>query len=414
METARVPVAQRSNHHAPKLQVPFHRASVGEQEARAASEVIRSGWLTMGPRTFEFEEKFANYVGARYAVAVSTGTAALHLALEAAGVHAGDEVLLPTTTFTATAEAVIYLGARPVLVDIDPVTMNLDPADAAQRITPKTKAIIPVHFAGQPCDMQRIHLLARMHNLRVIEDAAHALPAEYQRKRVGEISEFTCFSFYATKTLTTGEGGMITTGNALAAERMRLMRLHGIEHDAWKRYRADGGWHYNVLQSGFKYNLTDIQSAIGLVQLAKCDVMRKARQFIAERYSKAFSAFVELLIPAVLPDRGSSYHLYVLRLRLDLLTKDRNSFIQELQSRGVACSVHFIPLHMHPYYQQEYGYRMGQFPRAEREYQACLSLPIYPDMTEEEIRWVIRSVSETTAAFRSPRVAVPVSPCATA
>jgi len=412
MQTVHLPAALRSKDHSPKLRVPFHRASVGEEEVQAASEVIRSGWLTMGPKTFEFEKKFADYVGARYAIAVSTGTAALHLALEAAGVQAGDEVLLPTNTFTATAEAVIYLGARPVLVDIDPVTMNLDPADAAQRITPKTKAIIPVHFAGQPCDMDEIHTLARAHDLRVIEDAAHALPAEYQGRRIGGISEFTCFSFYATKTLTTGEGGMITTGNPLAADRMRLMRLHGIERDAWKRYRADGSWHYNVLESGFKYNLTDFQSAIGLVQLAKCDVMRKARQFISERYSAAFAAFEELLIPAAPPDRISSYHLYVLRLRLALLTEGRNAFIQELQSRGVVCSVHFIPLHMHPYYQREFGYRAGQFPRAEREYHACLSLPIYPDMTEEEIRWVITCVSETTADFRNPRVAVPVSPFA--
>jgi perosamine synthetase len=258
--------------------------------------------------------------------------------------------------------------------------------------------------------MEQIHALAQAHNLRVIEDAAHALPADYRGKRVGGISEFTCFSFYATKTLTTGEGGMITTDNSLAADRMRLMRLHGIEHDSWKRYRADGNWHYNVLQSGFKYNLTDFQSAIGLVQLAKCDVMHKARRFIAERYSATFAAFEELVIPAVQPDRGSSYHLYVLRLCLDLLTKNRNSFIQELQRRGIACSVHFIPLHMHPYYQREYGYRVGQFPRAEREYEACLSLPIYPGMTEEEIRCVVTAVSETTAAFRSPRVTVPVSP----
>jgi perosamine synthetase len=410
MQNPYLAAVQSSKDRPPKLQVPFHRASVGEEEVQAASEVIRSGWLTMGPKTFEFEEKFANYVGARYAVAVSTGTAALHLALEAAGVQAEDEVLLPTTTFTATAEAVIYLGARPVLVDIDPLTMNLDPEDAAQRITPKTRAIIPVHFAGQPCDMEQIHALAQAHNLRVIEDAAHALPADYRGKRVGGISEFTCFSFYATKTLTTGEGGMITTDNSLAADRMRLMRLHGIEHDSWKRYRADGNWHYNVLQSGFKYNLTDFQSAIGLVQLAKCDVMHKARRFIAERYSATFAAFEELVIPAVQPDRGSSYHLYVLRLCLDLLTKNRNSFIQELQRRGIACSVHFIPLHMHPYYQREYGYRVGQFPRAEREYEACLSLPIYPGMTEEEIRCVVTAVSETTAAFRSPRVTVPVSP----
>ena len=379
---------------------------------RAASEVIRSGWLTMGPKTFEFEEEFAKYIGAQHAVAVSTGTAALHLALEAAGIQPGDEVLLPTTTFTATAEAVIYLGARPVLVDIDPITMNLDPQDAARRITRKTKAIIPVHFGGQPCDMDQIHALGRAHRLKIVEDAAHALPSEYHAKRIGQLSEFTCFSFYATKTLTTGEGGMITTDNPAAAERMRLMRLHGIERDAWKRYRADGSWHYEVSESGFKYNLTDFQSAMGLVQLAKCDVMRTARECIAQRYSAAFASFEELVIPKVYSDRKTSWHLYVLRLRPDLLTGDRNGFMQALQRRGVACSVHFIPLHLHPYYQREYGYRPGEFPKAEREYRVCLSLPIYPDMSEEEIQHVTDSVTETAVEFRRPRPVMPASPVA--
>jgi dTDP-4-amino-4,6-dideoxygalactose transaminase len=412
MQTPPVLVGQRSKNGAPKLQVPFHCASVGEEEVQAASDIIRSGWLTMGPKTFEFEEKFAKYVGAQYALAVSTGTAALHLALEAAGVKSGDEVLLPTTTFTATAEAVIYLGARPVLGDIDPVTMNLDPEDAARRIVPKTSAIIPVHFGGQPCDMDQIHALARVRNLRVIEDAAHALPSQYRGKRVGKLSEFTCFSFYATKTLTTGEGGMVTTDNPAAADRMRLMRLHGIERDAWKRYRSDGNWHYDVLESGFKYNLTDFQSAIGIVQLAKCDALRDARRAIAERYSAAFAPFEELVIPTVLPDRSTSWHLYVLRLRLDRLKGDRNGFIQHLQRRGVTCSVHFIPLHLHPFYKREYGYRVGDFPRAEQEYRACFSLPIYPTMTEEQIRYVISSVIETTLELRSTRGAIAVSPFA--
>jgi len=393
--------------------VPFHRAPVGEEEVQAVSEVIRSGWLTMGPKTFEFEKEFAKYVGAQNAISVSTGTAALHLSLEAAGVQAGDEVLLPTTTFTATAEAVTYLGARPVLVDIDPVTMNIDPEDAAQRVTPKTKAIIPVHLGGQPCDMDEIQALARIHHLRVVEDAAHALPSEYQGKRVGQISEFTCFSFYATKTLTTGEGGMITTDNPEAADRMRLMRLHGIERDAWKRYRGDGSWFYEVLEAGFKYNLTDFQSAMGLVQLAKCDAMRQARERIAQRYSDAFSSREELVIPTTRQDRSTSWHLYILRLRLDHLNKGRNSFIEELHRRGVACSVHFIPLHLQPYYRRAYGYQPGDFPRAEREYHSCISLPIYPGMTEIEINHVISAVLNTAAESRIVRaVAAHVNPSA--
>jgi len=396
-----------------KLQVPFHRASVGEEEARAVSEVIRSGWITMGPKTFEFEREFATYVGAQHAIAVSTGTAALHLSLEAAGVQAGDEVLLPTTTFTATAEAVTYLGAFPILVDIEHATMNIDVEDALRRVTPKTKAIIPVHLAGQPCDLNEIHSLAQAHHLRVIEDAAHALPSEYQGKRVGKISEFTCFSFYATKTLTTGEGGMITTDNSEAAERMRLMRLHGINRDAWKRYRGDGSWFYEVMEAGFKYNLTDFQSAMGLVQLAKCDAMRQARQHIAQRYSAAFSALEEVIPPTVHPDRNSSWHLYILRLRLDRLTIDRERFIRTLQHRGVACSVHFIPLHLQPYYRRAYGYKIGDYPHAEQEYQSCLSLPIFPGMTDREINHVIATVQETIAESRLVHAgAAHVLPCA--
>lgn len=386
--------------------VPFHRASVGQDEADAVSKVIHSGWMTMGPETFEFENEFAKYVGAKHAIAVSTGTAALHLALDAAGIRPGDEVLVPTTTFTATAEAVTYVGARPVLVDVDPTTMNIAVEDAARRVTPKTKAIIPVHLAGQACDLDEIHGLARMHNLRVIEDAAHALPSSYRGKRVGEISEFTCFSFYATKTLTTGEGGMITTDNAEAADRMRLMRLHGIERDAWKRYRGDGSWFYEVLEAGFKYNLTDFQSAIGLVQLAKCDRMRQARERIAVKYSAAFSNSHELVIPTVLSDRCTSWHLYVLRLRLDALTIDRNSFIEALHRHGVGSSVHFIPLHLQPYYQRAYGYQHGDFPFAEKEYHSCISLPIYPDMTEVEISHVINAVLNTASSFRATRAAV--------
>jgi dTDP-4-amino-4,6-dideoxygalactose transaminase len=391
-------------------QVPFHRAAVGEEEVQAVSGVIRSGWMTMGPKTFEFEKEFAKYVGAQHAIAVSTGTAALHLSLEAAGIRAGDEVLLPTTTFTATGEAVTYLGARPVLVDVDPVTMNIDPEDAAKRITPRTKAIIPVHIGGQPCEMDEIHLLAQKHGLRVIEDAAHALPSDYHGKRVGQISEFTCFSFYATKTLTTGEGGMITTDNPSAADRIRLMRLHGIERDAWKRYRQDGAWFYEVREAGFKYNLTDLQSAIGLVQLAKCDAMTQARRSIADRYSAVFSRVEELIPPQVGRDRTTSWHLYILRLRLDDLNVDRDQFIEKLHSNGVTCSVHFIPLHLQPYYQRAYGYGLGDFPQAEREYRSCFSLPIYPGMSDEEVEWVIATVERALIDSRTAPRAAHVSP----
>ena len=393
------------------LHVPFHRACVGEDEVRAVGDVIRSGWITMGPKTFEFEKEFARYVGAPEAIAVSSGTAALHLALEAAGVRAGDEVLLPTTTFTATAEAVVYTGARPVLVDIDPVTMNIDPQDAARRVTARTKAIIPVHLGGQPCDLGQIYALARAHQLRVIEDAAHALPSKYQGRSIGQTSEFACFSFYATKTLTTGEGGMITTGNSGAAERMRLMRLHGIERDAWKRYRKDGSCFYTVLEAGFKYNLTDMQSAMGLVQLGKCDRMRQQRAAIAARYLAALSPCEELVNPGVAEDRETSWHLYVLRLRLSRLNVDRNGFVASLARKGVSCSVHFIPLHLQPFYQRAFAYQAGDFPVAENEYRASLSLPIFPGMTNLETSHVINAVLNTLKESRVDRlVAVHADP----
>lgn len=383
------------------LLVPFHRASLGEEEVEAVAKVIRSGWLTMGPKTLEFEKSFAKYVGAKHAIAVSSGTAALHLALEAIGLQPDDEVLLPTTTFTATAEAVTYLGARPVLVDIDPVTMNIDVEDAARRTTLKTKAIIPVHFGGQPCDMEEIGRLAKARNLRIVEDAAHALPSEYRGKRVGQISEFTCFSFYATKTLTTGEGGMVTTENDAAADRVRLMRLHGIARDAWKRYQSDGCWSYEVLEAGFKYNFTDLQAALGLVQLEKCDFLNNARRKIAQTYNEAFESLDFFTVPQELADRRCSWHLYILRLQLERLGCDRAQFIECMKQLGVGVSVHFIPLHLHPFYQRKYGYRVGDFPVAEKQYDRCLSLPIYPAMSEQDVAKVIQVV--TNIAIRHER-----------
>lgn len=383
------------------LLVPFHRAAIGEEEIHAVTEVLRSGWLTMGAKTLEFENQFAKYVGVEHAIAVSSCTAALHLALEAIGLRPGDEVLLPTTTFTATAEVVTYLGGRPVFVDIQPATMNMDAEDAARRVTPRTRAIIPVHFAGQPCDMQSIHALAARHGLRVIEDAAHALPASYRGQPVGSISEFTAFSFYATKTLTTGEGGMITTSNASAAERIRVMRLHGIARDAWKRYGVDGSWRYEVIEAGFKYNTTDIQTAIGLAQLAKCDALLETRCRIAQQYTEAFCRSDALEPPRVLPDRQTSWHLYALRFHVERLKIHRDRLIEELRERGIGTSVHFIPLHLQPFYQRAFGYRAGDYPKAELEFERCISLPIYPAMTQEEIGYVIEEVLGLVRSYRN-------------
>jgi dTDP-4-amino-4,6-dideoxygalactose transaminase len=380
--------------------IPFHAASVGEDEASAAADVIRSGWLTMGPKTIEFEQNFASYVGARHAIGVSSCTAALHLALEAVGLQPGDEVLVPTTTFTATAEVVVYFKAIPVLVDVDPITLCIDHEEARKKVTSRTRAILPVHFAGQPCDMDRIQQLAARHSLHVIEDAAHALPASFRGTPVGAISQLTAFSFYATKTLTTGEGGMVTTDDDELAARMKMMRLHGIGRDAWKRYSSEGSWHYEVLNAGFKYNLTDIQSAIGIVQLNKCTEMCSLRARIARQYTEAFLQCEEIQVPTVLADRESAWHLYVLRLHLDRLTIGRSEVIEELKQRGVGTSVHFIPLHLHPYYRDAYHYCPESFPVALREYYRSFSLPIYPGMSLDQVAYVIEQVSEVIKKAR--------------
>jgi dTDP-4-amino-4,6-dideoxygalactose transaminase len=381
------------------IKVPFHRVSIGEEEIQAVSDVLRSGWLTMGEKTLEFERKFAKYIGVKHAIAVSSGTAALHLSLEAIGLREGDEVLLPTTTFTATAEVVTYFAARPVFVDIDPRTMNMSPSDAERRITARTRAIIPVHFAGQPCDMSMLRDLALTHNLHTVEDAAHALPSIYQGQNIGTLGELTAFSFYATKTLTTGEGGMITTNDDVYAKRIQKMRLHGIARDSWSRSVADSPWYYEVHEAGYKYNLTDLQSAIGIVQLAKCEEMNHARHRIAKRYNGTFATFKEIEIPDVLPDRKTSWHLYVLRLHLENLRIDRDHFIKELEQRAVTASVHFIPLHLQPYYQKQFGYKARDLPQAENEYARCLSLPIYPSMSDEEIDYVIQAVSDVVCQW---------------
>jgi perosamine synthetase len=372
--------------------IPFHVACVGEEEAQAAAEVIRSGWLTMGPKTIEFEQKFAFYVGAKHAIGVSSCTAALHIALDAVGLQQGDEVLVPTTTFTATAEVAIYFKAIPVLVDVDPVTLCMDPEDAHRKISGKTRAILPVHFAGQPCDMDRIQRLADNHGLHVIEDAAHSLPASFRGTPVGAISKLTAFSFYATKTLTTGEGGMVTTDDDELAARMKIMRLHGISQAAWRRYSSEGSWYYEVKNAGFKYNLTDIQSAIGIVQLKKCTEMCSLRARIAKQYTDAFSQCEEVETPTVLGDRESAWHLYVLRLNLERLRIGRSEVVEQLKERGVGTSVHFIPLHIHPYYRDSYRYRDESFPIALREYYRSFSLPIYPGMSLEQVAFVIEQV----------------------
>lgn len=372
--------------------IDYHKPSIGDAEINAVVETLRSGWLTTGAKVHAFEAAFAEAVGARYAVAVSSCTAALHLALEAAGVGRDDDVLVPTMTFAATAEVVTYLGARPVLVDCRRDIYTLDPRAAVAAITPRTRAVIPVHYGGQACDMDEILAMARERGITVIEDAAHALPASYRGTPVGRIGDMTCFSFYATKTLTTGEGGMITTDNAAAAERMRLMALHGISKDAWSRYTAEGSWYYEIVRPGFKYNLTDVAGALGLEQLKRQSEFRESRARIADRYNAAFRDLEEVRCPVTLPDREHAWHLYVIEVDSAKLRITRNEFIERLKEEGVGTSVHFIPLHVHPYYRDTYGYLPSDCPHAYEAYERIISLPIYPAMTDENIDAVIGAV----------------------
>jgi dTDP-4-amino-4,6-dideoxygalactose transaminase len=379
--------------------LPFHRALIEEEEISAVLEVLRSGWLTTGPRVKEFEAEFAKYTEASHAVAFSSCTAALHLALAAIGITEGDEVIVPTMTFASSGEVVLYFKARPVLVDCQKGSFHVDHEQIARAITGRTRAILPVHFAGYPCDMDAILSIAREHGLKVIEDAAHALPSRYKNKIVGTLGDITCFSFYATKTLTTGEGGMATTENAELAERMRILSLHGISKDAWKRYTAEGTWRYDILETGYKYNLTDLQAALGLAQLAKCDAMRQRRAAIAKRYSEALSPLEAYDVPRAPDHTQHAWHLYVLQVNLAALRIDRNRVIDELKKRGIGTSVHFIPLHLHTLYQRQLGYRSGQFPNAEEKFGRAISLPIYPGLTGQETDRVIEALHDIAREF---------------
>jgi dTDP-4-amino-4,6-dideoxygalactose transaminase len=380
--------------------VPFHVPQIDEEEIRSVVETLRSGWLTTGLKVKSFEEEFARYVRSKHAIAVNSCTSALHLALEAVGIEEGDEVIVPTMTFTASAEVVLYFKAKPVLVDCLPGSLNIDPDRIEGAITPKTKAIIPVHFGGQPCDMGRILEIARRHNLYVIEDAAHALPAKYCGKTVGTIGDITCFSFYATKTITTGEGGMATTDNPEWAARMRMMSLHGISHDAWNRYAKEGSWYYEVLRPGYKYNLTDIAAAIGIEQLKKCDDFAAARKNIASAYNEAFASMPEIRAPVCAPELQHAWHLYVIQLQLERLRITRDEFVEALKERGIGTSVHFIPLHLHPYYRETFGYAADDFPNASEAYRRIISLPIYPKMSEANIDHVIDAVGKVVQQHR--------------
>ncbi len=373
-------------------------------------EALRSGWITTGPKAKRFEQEFAAYVGARNALAVAHCTGALHLALFAIGIEPGDEIITTPFTFTATAEVMGYLGARPVFVDIEAPTLNIDPERIEAALTSgkyrKVKAIMPVHFAGQACDMDRIMRIARRYNLKVIEDAAHAVDSARimdgrGMTKIGTIGDLTCFSFYATKNITSAEGGMITTEDDELAHRIAVASLHGMDRDAWKRYDASGSWFYEIHEMGFKYNLSDVHAAIGLAQLRRSGELTERRRAIATRYNEAFDDNPALEIPQTEPGVEHAWHLYVLRLRAERLRIERNRFVEMLRERGIGTSVHCIPLNTMDYYQTRYGYRTGEFPVSEDVYSRCLSLPIYPMMSDDDVEYVIENVLGLAWEYRA-------------
>ena len=381
----------------PPLQVPFFRPSITEAEINEVADCLRSGWLTTGPRVKEFEKRFRESVSGKYAVAVNSCTAALHLAVEALGLKAGQAVLVPTMTFAATAEVVRYQGAVPVLVDCDPLTLNMDLEDARRKLDQlssgslgldpnlKVVGIVPVHIGGLMMDVDAVRSLAAEHDLWVLEDAAHAFPAAYRKspdepwRRCGEnTAAVSCYSFYANKTITTGEGGMAVTDNEELAQRMRQMSLHGLSHDAWKRYSGGGAWDYRIVAPGFKYNMADLAAAIGIHQMDRAEEMRQEREDIARYFADAMAGISRIELPADLPNRIHSWHLFPIRLVLDKLTIDRNEFIEHLRSGGLGTSVHWRPLHLHPYYEETFGWKPEHCPAASTEWERRISLPLFP------------------------------------
>lgn len=385
--------------------LPFALPEIGEEEIAEVVDTLKSGWVTTGPKAKKFEAAFAAFLGQNAedsqleCIAVNSATAGLHLALEALGIGPGDEVITTTHTFTATAEVVRYLGADVVLVDIDPATLNIDPKLVEAAITPRTKAIVPVHYAGLAVDMIAILDIARKHGLRVVEDAAHALPTTLEKELIGTMgSDATVFSFYANKTMTTGEGGMLVTRDAELARRAKVMRLHGMNRDAFDRFTAKvPSWYYEIVAPGFKYNLTDIAAALGLHQLKRLPAFQARREQIAQAYFEAF-ADLPLVLPPKAPEGDvHSWHLYVLRLG-DGLAMERDAFIERMYAAGIGCSVHYIPLHLHPYWRERYGLTPAQFPHSQKAYERMVSIPLYTAMTDAEVQRVIDTVRRIVLA----------------
>lgn len=379
--------------------LPFSPPQVGEEEIQEVVDTLRSSWITTGPKTKRFEAEFASCLGAPGALALNSCTAGLHTALATLGIGPGDEVITTPITFTASVNVIEHVGARPVLVDVEPDTLNIDPAAALAAVTPRTKAILPVHYAGHPVDLDAIHDVARGAGASVVEDAAHAVPARYKGRLIGSGENPVAFSFYATKNLTTAEGGMLT-GAPEFLDRARVLSLHGMSRDAWRRYDKGGSWRYEVLAPGFKYNMTDIQASLGLWQLKKLAGFQERRRAVVRMYCAAFRDDDALELPAERPEVEHAWHLYVLRLRPDALRIERDRFIDELTARNVGTSVHFIPIHLHPYYRDKYGYAPQRFPVALDAYRRMLSLPLHPGLSDDDVADVIDAVLDVVRTFR--------------
>ena len=379
--------------------LPFGKPTIGEEEINEMADTLKSGWVSMGPKTIRFEDEFKSYVGASQAVSCNSCTMALFLSMYSLGIKKGDEVILPTTTFASAANVVVHLGAKPVFADICNDTYNIDPESIESKITENTKAVMPMHYAGHPADMDRIIEIANRNNLFVIEDAAHAVGSEYKGKKIGSIGDATAFSFYATKTMTTGEGGMITTNNEELAKTSKSVRLHGISADAWKRYSDKGSWYYEVTDAGFKANMTDMQAALGIHQLKKLDGFIETRQKNADHYTDRFASVDEITTPIV--KKGVRHSWYIYPILVDGLKINRDSFIKALRAENIGTSVHFIPLHMQPYYQKTFGYSKGDYPNAEWVYDRMVSLPFFSHMTEKDIDTAADAVLKIVNYYKS-------------
>jgi dTDP-4-amino-4,6-dideoxygalactose transaminase len=379
--------------------LPFSPPTIGDEEIAEVVDTLRSQWITTGPKTKRFEGEFAAAVNAPAALALNSCTAGLHTALATLGIGPGDEVITTPLTFAASVNVIEHVRARPVLVDVEADTLNIDPLAVARAITPRTRAILPVHFAGHPADLDSLHALAEPQRLALIEDAAHALPASYRGRRIGAGKNPVAFSFYATKNLTTAEGGMLT-GDPEFVDRARVFSLHGMSRDAWKRYDRGGSWRYDILLPGFKYNMTDIQAGLGLAQLRKLEAFDARRRAVVAQYQAAFGADDAFECPTERADVGHAWHLYVLRLRPEVLTIGRDQFVDELTRRNIGTSVHFIPIHLHPFYRDTYGYAAEDLPVAFQAFQRLFSLPLHPRLTDADVADVIDAVLDVAGSFR--------------